>query len=76
MSDYNWDEIPTVDEFAYLVGKSHTFDDGDKLEVIQVKRRDDGPWITYMTHQGPGIPRKLMLRFDQFHELYGHLFES
>lgn len=59
-----------------FLGKIYEFDDGDKLEIIQVRRRDDGPWITYLAHQGPGIPRKLMMRVDAFIEAYGHLFEN
>lgn len=57
-----------------LLGKSHTFDDGDKIEVVQVKRRDNGPWITYHVYQGPGIPRKLLMMAEEFDITYGHLF--
>jgi hypothetical protein len=57
-----------------LVGKSYEFDDGDRLEVIQAKRREDGPWITYHTIQSGGIPRKLLLPVKSFLEHYGHLF--
>jgi hypothetical protein len=75
MSEDEWDDKPKVEDFLYLVGKSYTFDDGDSIEVIQVKRRDDGPWVTVHITQGPGIPRKLVMRTDEFVESYGHLFE-
>jgi len=56
-------------------GKQYVFEDGDVLKVIQVKRRDTGPWVTYTTTQSGGLPRKLMLHFEEFIEHYGHLFE-
>lgn len=58
-----------------LVGKSYKFDDGDLIEVIQVKRRDDGPWVTYHVTQSGGLPRKLLLSLPEFAEHYGHLFD-
>lgn len=58
-----------------LVGKSHTFPDGDKIEIFQVKPRGEGEyWITVHMHQGPGIPRKLVFSYADFVENYGHLF--
>lgn len=70
-----WDETPKVEDFIHLVGKSFTFDDGDSIEIIQVKRRDDGPWITYHIQQGPGIPRKLLMSAPEFMDTFSHLFE-
>jgi len=58
-----------------LVGKSFTFDDGDSIEVIQVKRRETGPWVTYHIQQGPGIPRKMIMSLEEFMDTYGHLFK-
>lgn len=58
-----------------LVGKCYIFDDNDMIEVIQVKRRDDGPWVTYHITQSGGIPRKLLLPLEAFKVEYGHLFE-
>lgn len=58
-----------------LVGKKYTFEDGDSLEVIQVKWRGDEDYlISVLMHQGPGIPRKLVLPIKDFMETYGHLF--
>ena len=57
-----------------LVGKIYTFEDGDSIEVIQIKRRDDGPWVTYHIIQSGGLPRKLLLPYNEFMEHYGHLF--
>lgn len=64
----------TADWAERLLGKIHIFEDGDKLEVVQVKRRDTGPWITYHVHQGPGIPRKMVMQAEEFSQTYGHLF--
>jgi hypothetical protein len=58
-----------------LIGKSFTFDDGDSIEVIQVKRRETGPWVTYHIQQGPGIPRKMIMSLEEFMDTYGHLFK-
>lgn len=68
------DDIPKIEDFIDLVGQVFAFEDGDSIEVVQVKRRDDGPWITYHIHQGPGIPRKLVMFGPEFIETYGHLF--
>lgn len=58
-----------------LVGKIFKFDDGDSIEVIQVKRRDEGPAVTYHIIQSGGLPRKLILSLPEFLETYGHLFQ-
>lgn len=68
------EDIPKIEDFIDLVGKIFTFEDGDSIEIVQVKRRDDGPWITYHIHQGPGIPRKLVMSGPEFVVTYGHLF--
>jgi hypothetical protein len=71
----DYDPIKDTAEWTEkLLGKSYTFEDGDRIEVVQVKRRDNGPWITYHVHQGPGIPRKLLMMADEFDITYGHLF--
>ncbi len=58
-----------------LVGKRFTFDDGDWLEVIQIKTRDeDTHLVTYHVQQGPGIPRKLVMNLPEFIGTYGYLF--
>ena len=58
-----------------LIGKSHTFDDGDSITVVQVKIRDGNiPWVTFHLQQGPGIPRKQVMQLDEFVNTFGHLF--
>jgi hypothetical protein len=59
-----------------MVGKRYQFEDGDSIEIVQIKRRETGPWVTYHVHQGPGIPRKLLMMLDEFKVTYGHLFEE
>lgn len=68
------DDIPNIEDYKHLLGKTYSFEDGDSLEIIQIKRRDDGPWITYNVQQGPGIPRKLVMFAPEFVNMYGHLF--
>jgi hypothetical protein len=63
-----------------LVGKKYTFEDGNVLEVIQVKSRDhdtDGivPYVTYTIHQNNNLPRKLVMSLTEFMNTYRHLFE-
>ena len=44
-----------------LVGRSHTFEDGNRMEIIQVREVDElrgGASVTYLAYQGPGIPQK------------------
>jgi hypothetical protein len=58
-----------------LVGKKYEFDDGDSIEIVQIKERSDQyHLVTVLIHQGPGIPRKLVFHYEQFQEYYGHLF--
>ena len=64
-----------MEKIFTLVGKKHIFDDGDKIEVIQIKSRNaDDHLVTVHITQGPGIPRKLVLSPTQFIDMYGHLF--
>ena len=61
-----------------LIGKTYKFDDGNEIEVIQIKDRDgdDGPvpYVTYQVHQGSNLPRKLVMKQSEFIDTYGHLF--
>jgi hypothetical protein len=61
-----------------LVGKSYTFEDGNRMEIIQVREQDElrgGASVTDLAYQGPGIPQKLILNLEQFMDIYGQLFE-
>jgi hypothetical protein len=60
-----------------LVGKKHTFEDGDSIEVVQIKSRNEElHLVTYHIQQGPGIPRKLVMELNEFVSTYGHLFDT
>jgi hypothetical protein len=63
-----------------LVGKKHTFEDGNVIEVIQVKDRDynEGTesFVTYLIYTGNSLPRKLVMRMDEFISTFGHLFDT
>ena len=62
-------------KYNEMIGKRYFFDDGDSLEVIQIKSRDaDTHLVTYMVYQGPGIPRKLVMQLEEFINTYGYLF--
>lgn len=65
--------------YLRYVGKSYTFEDGNKIEVLRVMLVDEhrgGPSVTYFIHQGRGIPQKLIMPLEPFIEIYGHLFED
>lgn len=57
-----------------LVGKYHIFPDGAKIEVAQIKQREDGPWVHYYISMGSGLPRKLVMKYGEFMDHYKHLF--
>ncbi len=61
--------------YEKLIGLSHKFEDGDSITIMQIKRRDEGPAVTYLVQQGPGIPRKLILPLHEFIDHYGQLFK-
>ena len=62
-----------------LVGKYYIFEDGNKIEVIQVKKTDEnrGDYlVTYHVSRGPSIPQKLVLPVAEFLSYYSHLFDG
>ena len=61
-----------------LVGQFYVFEDGNKIEVIQVKKTDEdrGDYlVTYHVSRGPNIPQKLVLPVKEFLSYYSHLFD-
>ena len=61
-----------------LVGQSYVFEDGNKIEVMQVKKTDEnrGDYlVTYHVSRGPNIPQKLVLPVAEFLSYYSHLFD-
>lgn len=57
-----------------LVGQRHDFEDGNYIKVIQIKRRDDGDWVTYYQVSLGHLEKKLSLPIGEFLETFGHLF--
>jgi hypothetical protein len=57
-----------------LVGKSYIFEDGGRIEVIQVKPREDGLWVHYVISMNSSLPRKLIMKHNEFMSNYKHLF--
>lgn len=58
-----------------LVGKSHIFPDGAKIEVMQIKIRDEGELlVTYHVSRSNSIPQKLVMNMTEFLSTFGHLF--
>jgi hypothetical protein len=64
--------------YQELVGKSYSFEDGNTIEVIQIKHREVNgettPCVTYQIYQGSNLPRKLILTLNEFLGSFGHLF--
>ena len=59
-----------------LVGKSFIFEDGAKIEVFQIKNRDEEQLVTYHVTRGAGIPQKLVMSLTEFTSTFGHLFKE
>jgi len=63
-----------------LVGRSYVFDDGSKIEVIQIKTREEHniniEAVTYHISQGNSLPRKLIMEKKTFLDNFGHLFKE
>lgn len=58
-----------------LVGQKYVFPDGNGITIAQIKRRDEEMyWVTYYTQNGPGIPQKLVMPYEEFCHHFGHLF--
>ena len=61
-------------DFEEFVGKSFEFEDGATITIVQIKRRDDGFWVTYETVFARGLPRRLVMTERDFINTFGHLF--
>jgi hypothetical protein len=61
-------------EFEQFVGKEFVFDDGATIKIIQVKRRDDGFWVTYETTFIRSLPKRHIMPEAEFGATYAHLF--
>lgn len=80
----SWPEEIKKLKLDKLSGSKYTFPDGDSITVVEIKLRDrqiegkgeDGiaPYIRYEIQQGPGIPRRLSMFYQEFIDTYGHLF--
>jgi hypothetical protein len=65
-----------MDDYLDLTGKKFIFEDGALIEVIQVKNREDGLWVHYFISMNSNLPRKLVMRLDEFNNTFGHLFKD
>jgi|LauGreDrversion4_2_1035121.scaffolds.fasta_scaffold06987_5 hypothetical protein len=64
-----------ISEHQHIIGQKYIFEDGDSIEVIQIKwRGEENFLVTYHVQQGPGIPRKLVMELNEFMGTYGYLF--
>lgn len=64
-------------EIPDIVGKKYIFEDGNFIDVIQIKARDEGKYlVTYHIGYGGGLPRKLVMELHEFTTHFGHLFKD
>jgi hypothetical protein len=63
-----------INDYMYLHGAEHTFPDGIRLRIIQLKQREDTCWVTYETDYGNSLPRRFSQKVGEFLDIYGHLF--
>lgn len=59
-----------------LAGKKFSFEDGAMIEVIQLKEREDGLWVHYFISMNNNLPRKLLMKLEEFNNTFGHLFKD
>ena len=59
-----------------LIGKFYEFEDGARIEIMQVKMREEGPLVTYHVTRGNGIPQKLVMAEAEFVNTFAHLFRD
>lgn len=57
-----------------LVGREYTWEDGNRIRVIEVKERDSGPWVTYLAIRPNCLEQKLIMSYSEFMGQYSHLF--
>jgi hypothetical protein len=65
-----------MDDYLNLIGKKFSFEDGASLEVLQLKEREDGLWVHYFISMNDSLPRKLVMKLDEFNNTFGHLFKD
>jgi hypothetical protein len=65
-----------MDDYLDLTGKKFIFEDGALIEVIQVKNREDGLWVHYFISMNSNLPRKLVMKLEEFNNTFGHLFKD
>lgn len=63
-----------------LLGKKYKFEDGNYIEVIQIKsgefQGENTQIVTYNIGGPRNLPRKLVMDINQFISNFGHLFEN
>ena len=65
-----------MDEIRGLLGQSYDFGDGNKIEITQIKIRDNNEqWVTYVITRNKAIPQKLVSSMKDFVDAFGHLFD-
>jgi hypothetical protein len=65
-----------MDDYLNLVGKKFSFEDGALLEILQLKEREDGLWVHYFISMNDSLPRKLVMKLEEFNNTFGHLFKE
>ena len=61
-------------EIEQYVGRIYTFDDGATLKIVQVKRRDDGFWVTYESKWPGSLEKRHSTTEIDFISQFAHLF--
>jgi hypothetical protein len=56
------------------IGKTYTFSDGGTIKILQIKHREDGPWVHYLIGMNDCLPRKLVMPQSEFEKNFIHLY--
>jgi hypothetical protein len=61
-------------------GDHYNFEDGNFIEIVQVKHAEvagnNTQLVTYLIGGPKNLPRKLVMEVNQFMSNFGHLFED
>lgn len=63
-------------DYTKIVGKSYIFEDNASIRVLHVRRRGEGMIVMFETNQGNGLPKRTIMPYHEFMDIYGHLFED
>ena len=56
------------------IGKTHKFEDGRFMRLVQIKDREGGPWMIWEVTDPPGNPRRFYTPLNEFAMQFESIF--